>query len=179
MSSSQAQDTTAAAGPESKETVQSPPTDDVLLRSTPRGSVQGFRKAAEEADFVKAVEFLDLRNLPSKYKSVKPELLARMLAIIIEREIWIDQEGLSNDPLGDIGDGLPSYRDELGRIEDGDEEFVLLMQRVPRGDGKFIWKVSNATVAKIADLYDEFGYGPVAEAIAKSVPDVRFLGVEL
>jgi MscS family membrane protein len=179
MSSSQAQDTTAAAGPESKETVQSPPTDDVLLRSTPRGSVQGFRKAAEEADFVKAVEFLDLRNLPPKYKSVKPELLARMLAIIIEREIWIDQEGLSNDPLGDIGDGLPSYRDELGRIEDGDEEFVLLMQRVPRGDGKFIWKVSNATVAKIADLYDEFGYGPVAEAIAKSVPDVRFLGVEL
>ena len=88
-------------------------------------------------------------------------------------------EELSNNPLGDVGDGLPSYRDQLGRIETEDEDFILLMQRVPRGDGVFIWKVSNATVAKIADLYDEFGYGPVAEAIARSVPDVRFLGVEL
>ena len=181
MSSAQAQDTTGAESPESNEAGESPPMDDVLLRSTPRGSVEGFLKATEEDDFVKAVEYLDLRNLPPKYKSVKPELLARMLAIVIEREIWIDQEELSSDPLGDVGDGLPSYRDQLGRIEDedGDEEFVLLMQRVPRGDGKFIWKVSNATVAKIADLYDEFGYGPVATAIAKAVPDVRFLGVEL
>jgi hypothetical protein len=26
---------------------------------------------------------------------------------------------------------MSDYRDELGRIEDGDKEFVLLMQRVP------------------------------------------------
>lgn len=152
---------------------------DAQARLTPRGSIQGYFNDVEQGNLTQAAEYLDQRNLPRVTKRVAPERLAEMLAIVIGREIWIDLEELSNDPAGETGDGLPTYRDELGRIKDGDREFILLMQRVPDGQGGHAWKISNATVATIPDLYSRFGYGAVTEAIAKAVPDVHFLGIEL
>jgi MscS family membrane protein len=147
--------------------------------STPRSSFTGFMKAVEDNDFKRATEFLDLRNLPRAYRNVRQERLAEMLAIVIERELWIDLDDLSPKPEGKTGDGLPAYRDELGRVREDDKESILLMQRIPDGHGGHLWKISNATVGDIADLYSRFGYGPITEAIAKSSPDVTFLGIEL
>ena len=175
---SQVLEATAAEGTPPEHSSEPEPPQDPLGRDTPRSSHAGFLKAADEGDFVKAVEYLDLRNLPRKYRSFQPTRLAQMLAVVIQREIWIDLEKLSDDPKGEAGDGLPDYRDELGRIQDGDKEFVLLMQRVPGDEGLLIWKVSNATVARIADLYEEFGYSPLVETFAETVPEGRFLGIE-
>jgi MscS family membrane protein len=152
---------------------------DALGRDTPRGSLEGFLHAADDDDYVKAVEYIDLRNLPRRYKNAQPTQLASMLASVIEREIRVNLEEISNFPEGVSGDGLPVYREELGLIEDGDKEYQLLLQRVPDGKGGRIWKISNATVADIADLYQKFGYGPISEALAGSLPDVSFFGMEL
>ena len=65
-----------------------------------------------------------------------------------------------------------------GHITEGDKKFDLLMQRVPGDEDLQIWKVSNATVARVADLYKEYGYGPLVEAFAKAIPDGRILGIE-
>ena len=175
---SQALEASPTENTPAKETSEPQPPKDSLGRDTPRSSFNGFLKATEEGNFVKAVEYLDLRNLPRKYKSIQPARLTQMLAVVIEREIWIDLEKLSDDPKGEAGDGLPDFRDELGRIEEGEKEFVLLMQRVPGDEGIMIWKISNATVARIADLYEEFGYGTLVETFAKVIPDGRFLGID-
>jgi MscS family membrane protein len=161
------------------ETTEPVEPQDPLGRYTPRGSLQGFLQSADDKDFIKAVEYLDLRNLPRRYRNAQPTQLAEMLAVVIEREIWIDFAELSNSPEGALGDGLPDYRDELGRIAGDDKDYILLLQHIPDGKGGRIWKVSNETVAKIADLYNQFGYGPVAQAVADSLPDVDFLGLEL
>ena len=152
---------------------------DSLGRRTPRSSLQGFLTAVDDNDLIKAIEYLDLRYLPPRYQNAQPTEIARKLAIVIEREIWIDLTRLSDKPEGEAGDGLPEYRDRLGRIEGSDGDVVLLMQRVPDGEGDYIWKISNATVSEIADLYNEFGYGPLVEALIETVPDVSFLGFEL
>ncbi len=62
---------------------------------------------------------------------------------------------------------------------DGDREIRLFMQRVPRGDGAFIWKVSNATVARIPALYAQYGYHENIENLRKALPSVSILGFEL
>ena len=178
LPSSYAQEPASAESTPAKEISEPKPPEDPLGRDTPRSSFNGFLKAAEEGDFVKAAEYLDLRNLPRKYKSIQPTRLAQMLDVVIEREIWVDLERLSDNPKGEAGDGLPDYRDELGRIEDGDKEFVLLLQRVPGDEGLLVWKISNATVARIAHLYKEFGYGPLVETFANAIPDGSFLGIE-
>jgi MscS family membrane protein len=175
---SQAQEAPPTEAVPAQEPSQAAAPEDPLGRETPRGSHEGFLKAAEEGNFVKAAEYLDTRNLPRKYRSLRPTRLAEMLAVVIEREIWIDLDELSDHPEGEAGDGLPDHRDELARIEDGDKEFVLLLQRVPEDDGLMVWKVANATVARIADLYDKFGYSPLVEAFARALPEGRFLGIE-
>jgi MscS family membrane protein len=105
--------------------------------------------------------------------------LAHGLSIVISRRLWIDFEEISDDPDGASGDGLPSYRDKFAEIESHDKVITLLMQRVPRGDGEFIWKISNKTVAEVPDLYKQFGYGPVEEYLIGVLPDVNILNIEL
>ena len=112
---------------------------DEFDRGTPQRSLIGFLSAAQDRDFERAVEYLDLRNLPKRMQ----------LSIVIEREVWLDFEEIDDTIAGATADGLPSYRDQFGVIETEEKPYVLLIQRVPRGDGVFIWKVSNRTMRKI------------------------------
>ena len=153
--------------------------EDVLNRETPRGSVSGYLEAANDGDFEKAARYLDRRNLPKAAAAYSPELLARRLKIILDRTLWVDLDSLSDDPEGFVGDDLPRYRDALGEIEFGRGTVTLYMQRVPTDRDLEIWKISNHTVARIPELYAEWGYPPVAEWMRRHVPDVRFLDIEL
>jgi len=152
---------------------------DQLGRETPRGSVTGFLQAIDSGDYTLAAEFLDLRNLPREVRKIEPSEIASNLAVVIERNIWLDPQGLSENPKGVSGDGLPPYRDKLAVINRGEKEYILLLQRVPDGAGQSIWKISNATVADLKELYDVFGYGPITKYFAKRLPNQRILGVDL
>ncbi len=174
----QTQEKDPPAGAETPAAETEEPTD-ALNRETPASSIQGFLLAAEEPDYTRAADYLDLRNLPRSIRNTQPERLAEMLAIVIERQIWLDLDEISDRPAGKSGDGLPEYRDELGVIADDDVEYQLLMQRIPDGDGGHVWKISNATVAITGELYQRFGYGRITEAFAKALPDIAFLGIDL
>jgi MscS family membrane protein len=159
------------------------PADDILEdafdRGTPRRSLVGFLTAAQNRDYEAAAEYLDFRNLPSSAEAFDGPALAHGLAIVIERKLWIDLAELDDSHDGARGDGLPSYRDKFAELETKDGAVILLLQQVPRGDGEFIWKISNRTVAEIPSLYDEFGYGRVEEWLIDFLPDVTILNVEL
>lgn len=156
------------------------PVDD-FDRGTPRRSADGFKAAVDNADYTRAAEYLDLRNLRGEAESLEPEQLARQFAVVLSRATWLDVETLVDDPAGRGDDGLPSYRDLIGIIEDeqAGRDIKLYMQRVPRGDGVFIWKVSNASVSLVPELYAVWGYPAAVEKIRRAIPDVSFLGVEL
>jgi len=53
------------------------------------------------------------------------------------------------------------------------------MQKVPRGDGVSIWKLSNATVSQIPQLYATYGYPEIIEDLRRRLPEVNFVGYEL
>ena len=148
-------------------------------RGVPRTAVAGYFAAVKANDFEKAMEYLDLRNLPRGYsKSDGPEL-ARHLKIILDRALWVDMDTLSIDPKGHKDDGLPSYRDLVGRITLKDDHVNITLQRVPRGDGVYIWKFSSATIRDIPRLYDTYGYGKWGEKLYLSLPDIKFLTLQL
>jgi len=152
---------------------------DEFDRGTPRRSLVGYLTAAQERDFEVAAEYLDLRNLPAAAGAIEGPLLAQALAVVIERELWIDFDEISDRPDGAVGDGLPSYRDQFAELPIGDDTVALFVQRVPRGDGEFIWKISNRTVGDIPALYDEYGYGPVEKWLFDRLPDITILNIEL
>ena len=152
---------------------------DEFKRGTPLRSIEGFLAAVDAGDYETAAEHLDLRNLRGDAVNLTSAQLARRLDVIIRRAEWTDAGELADDPAGRAGDGLPDYRDSIGTIIHGDNEVRLLMQKVPRGDGESIWKVSNATVSLIPDLYETYGYSKPVETLRRSLPNVSFLGFEL
>jgi len=153
---------------------------DNLGRDTPRTSFIGFLSAAEEFNFSQAVQYLDLRNLPRNVSRIDDEELAKQLDFIIKRGMKIDIDQLSAKPSGQVVDGLPEYRDELGRILGDDGEQTLYLQRVPGVDDNFIWKISNVSVALVPELYDYFSYPDWIEYVKVRLPDdSSFLGIEL
>jgi MscS family membrane protein len=149
-------------------------------RSTPRSSLIALALAVREDDYERAVNYLDIRNLPfSLEEELNGEDLVRKLVIVAKRAMTIDFEELSDDPLGHKDDGLPSYRDRVTTLKTKNGPVDILMQRVPRGDGVFVWKISNATVAIIPALDDEFGYGLIGNRLSEIFPHYIVFGFEV
>ncbi len=136
----------------------SPPEDGPVIpadefdRGTPSRSSAGFMAAVDKGDYETAAEYLDLRNLRGEASELTGAQLARRLFVIAKRATWTDINELIDDPAGRSNDTLPDYRDSIGVVLDGDKGVRLLMQKVPRGDGVSIWKISNATVSLIPML---------------------------
>ena len=148
-------------------------------RTTPRSSTMGLARALSARDFDTAVNYMDLRNLPFTIDEADGPELARQLLIVADRSMIVDYEAISDDPDGHLDDGLPSYRDRITSIKTSEGMVDILMQKVPRGDGVFIWKLSNATVAIIPALDEEFGYGPIGGKLSLIFPHYYVMGMEL
>ena len=153
---------------------------DEFNRSTPRSSLIALSLSVKEENYERAVNYLDLRNLPfSLDDELDGEELVRKLVIVAQRAMVIDLEGISEDPLGHKDDGLPSFRDRVTTVKTKNGPVDILMQRVPRGDGVFVWKFSNATVAMIPALDKEFGYGVIGNKLSEIFPHYIVMGFEV
>ncbi len=146
---------------------------------SPLRSAQGFMRLAAQGDYGAAAAYLDLRNLPERVAAIAGEQLARQLYVVIARKVKMDIGTLSDDPEGALESGVPSYRDILGRIASDNGDVILYLQRVPDGEGGRIWKISNASVAHIPDLYRQYGYGSGVEFVRELMPRAVFFGTEL
>jgi MscS family membrane protein len=153
--------------------------DDPLGRGTPRSSVRGFLSAARDRNYTQAAEYLDLRSLPPGMTEAQGPELARQLRIVLDQTLWIDVDALSTDPEGEQGDNLPVVRERVGRISAEGKTFDLQLQRVPRGDGVYIWKFADMTVEQIPQLYQQFGYGQLERVLPAWMFDVSILGINL
>jgi len=152
---------------------------DPFNRGTPRGTVFGFALACRHGDYERAAEYLDLRRLPAEERERGAEV-ARKLRAALGRVLAVDFTSFSDRPEGFGDDGLPAWRDELGVIETRQGLVTLLLQRVPREeDGVRIWKISSDTVARTAELYEEFGPGWLEAWLPPVFFEVRFLRLEL
>ncbi|MEE4278639.1 MAG: mechanosensitive ion channel family protein [Halieaceae bacterium] len=149
------------------------------LPRTPLQLMLVLADAVTSRDYERAARYLDLRYLPDDLGSWPPEALLDALRIVWSQQNIIDITQLSDEPEGFLNDGLPPYRDLLGVVrKDDGEEVPIYLQRIPDGQGDRTWKISNASVAEIPELWDDLGYGPVAVWLQKHVPEYRFAGLE-
>ena len=152
---------------------------DELDRSTPRSSLINLANALANYEFELAVKYMDLRNLPFSVGEADGLALARKLLIVGDRSIILDYESISDEPEGDLDDGLPRYRERVATIKTKEGPVDILMQRVPRGDGVFVWKLSNETVSRIPALNQELGYGKLGDRLSLIFPPYDFMGLQL
>ncbi len=149
------------------------------LARTPLQLMVLLVKAIEDRDLDRAIRYLDLRYIPDEAAQFAPKDLLNALRVIWKQQNIIDPTELSDEPEGKLGDGLPDYRDLLGTLKKTNGEQVpIYLQRIPDGAGGKIWKLSNASVAEIPDLWDDLGYGPVAVWLQQHLPEYQFAGLE-
>jgi MscS family membrane protein len=146
---------------------------------TPRGAVARFMTAARAGQYARAAEYLNLRAVPRTARTRLGPELARELETVLDRALWIDIDRLSDQPNGDLDDGLPPNSESVGTIETTSGPVEMLLERVPQSGGPAIWKFSASTVAAIPALYDEFGWGPLADILPAPFFEIRFLEIRL
>lgn len=146
---------------------------------SPLKTTQSFLRFAEQGNYPAAADYLDLRNLPENVRDIGGPELARQLYVVLTRKARIDFASLSDDPKGAPESGVPDYRDVLTRIQYNKDVVSIFLQRVPDGEGGSIWKLSNASISYVPELYEKYGYGPTVEFVRELLPNKTFLGAEL
>ena len=144
---------------------------------TPLEALLGFRKYMREADYETAAEYLDLRYLPKEVADIEPVKLARALAFVWNQQNVLNLTMLSDSPTGHVDDGLPTYRDQIGQVEMSEGTIPVYIQRIPDGEGSFVWRISNATVALVPKMWEEHGFSEYAIWLSKQLPEFTFLGM--
>lgn len=145
-----------------------------LDRTSPRDTVIGFLAATDAGDYDGAGRFLDLATVPTAQHAA----MARMLRAVLDRQVWIDPEAISNDAEGNAADGLPPQRESLGWLDTPDGARAVLLQRFAREGGQR-WLFSAATVSAAARVYEVRGYGRIAELLPAALVDHQFLRLQL
>ena len=145
--------------------------EDPLGRSTPRGTVLGFIKAAQAQDFERAVQYLDTRQGPKLAQE-----LALQLKVVLDRGLSaVDIDVLSAKPDGDLEDGLPPNQERLGSARAGTESLDILLTRVQRGQTSPLWLFSAETLRGIPQIYEEVRPPWIEEFMWKPLREIRFL----
>lgn len=157
----------------------SPETLAALGTRSPRGAMYQYIAAARAGDYETAAQHLNLSNLPPDVRDIDGAVLARHLHIVLDRKLWLQWELLSDLATGFTNDGLPRAQDALGTIETATGPVTLLVEQASWRNNEPVWKVARETVARLPELYEEFGYGPLGSLLPRVLLERRFLDVLL
>ena len=147
-------------------------------KESPLSAMLALRKANNDGNIELASTYLDLRYPSKAISNIAPEDLLRKLVIIWSQNHILDLSTLSDKPEGHLNDGLPDYRDLIGKFELDSGSIPIYLQRIPDSKGNKVWKISNTSVAKIPMLWEEFGYHPIAESLSSYLPSFKVFNME-
>ena len=89
----------------------------------------------------------------------------------------LDLSQVSSNPEGFLDDDLPDDLDKVGTVALSKETIPIYLQRIEEADGSYAWRVANATVVRIPDMWDELGYSDLAVWLSKTLPEFYVLGM--
>jgi MscS family membrane protein len=126
------------------------PEPDSLGRDTPRSAMVAFLRAIQRENYERAAQYLDSRLKPPERQE-----LARQLGVLLDRELSISLNALSDKPEGDPDDGQRIGRDLVGIIRSASGNVEILLDRVQRGRDRPLWLFSSESLQEVSRLYGE------------------------
>jgi len=146
---------------------------DPLGRDSPYGTVVGFLKVAEQADWEHAADFLDSKQPPAQ-----KEELARQLKLVLDKGLTLDLDTLSKSPEGASQEQWRRTRNEIGIARINGQSLVILLDRIePTAKRAPYWLFSAETLSQIPGIARNLE-APWFEAyIPKSLVENRLLGI--
>jgi MscS family membrane protein len=144
---------------------------------TPQQALVALYSAFRMGDPESAALYLDLRYVPESLEEVPPVNIARGLLFIFSQQNVLDLTRISSEPGGSLNDGLPEDLEQFGTVSLSDEVIPVYLQRIEEADGTLVWRVSNATVVRTPDMWDELGYSALNVWLSQVLPEFYVLGM--
>jgi MscS family membrane protein len=147
---------------------------DPFGRSTPRGTIEGFIRAAQRNDFVAAARYMEL----TEKQRAKTEELTRDLRELMDRYYNDPLAAISDSPSGNLDDGLPFDQEGVPLKIQG-ERVDIILKRVTNPQTGLIWLISSDTLAEVPALAQAMEETWVERIMPQVLLDHTFLGVSL
>lgn len=126
---------------------------DPLGRSTPRGTVFNFLRMAHEGNFGTAAQYLKIGSGPGSPQSAAARRLAEQLKNVLDRKLEILPGAISDSTEGNLADGFPPEREQVGSLPADSGPAPIMLQRVQQGDGIQLWLFAPETLEKIPAIH--------------------------
>ena len=144
---------------------------------TPQQALVALYSAFRVGDPEAAALYLDLRYLPESLEDVPPVNIARGLLFVFAQQNVLDLSRISSEPEGSLNDGLPEDLEQFGSVTLSEEVIPVYLQRIEEADGSLVWRISNTTVMRTPDMWDELGYSDFNVWLSQVLPEFYILGM--
>ena len=168
---------TLPAAEPTAETIEAEP--DPFERETPRSTVTTLLQALADGDYARAAHyFVDGENITDGDELAESvadgdrseaAALARRFQAALDRGGSLTPFGaLSNSPDGQLDDGLPLDREQVGILGDGAQPAPILLDRISPEDEPARWLISSQTSQAVEDFVpaEEVSEASEAEEVA-------------
>jgi MscS family membrane protein len=152
---------------------------DPLGRETPRGTLLGFIKTAQEEKFVVAIEYFQPPPSRRRRSEQDDEELAAQLLTIFNQKFAGALELTSRDPLGKLDDGLPPDQERISGALGTSDKFPVQMVRLEDEQGRKLWYFSRTTLDHVPEMYDSLTYPGIEKQIPQTLVKHRLLFMPL
>jgi MscS family membrane protein len=169
--------TTAQPAPVAQTAPAVPP--DPLGRETPRGTLLGFIKAAQEEQYARAVEYFQPPPSRRRHSEQDEEELAAQLLTIFNQKFAGALELTSRDPLGRLDDGLPPDQERITGALGSADKFPVQMVRLEDEQGHKLWYFSRTTLDHVPEMYDSLSFPGIEKQIPQTLVSHRLLFMPL
>jgi len=131
--------------------------EDPFGRTTPRGTVYGFIRAAQREDYERAAQYLDSRQPPRAATTLALQLQVVLdrVRLVDERGFTVDLDSLSSKPEGRLDDDLPIGQERVGIAKTSSGQVEIFLDRVQRRGETPIWLFSTESLRGVPALYED------------------------
>ena len=152
---------------------------DSLGRRTPRGTVEGFIRAAAEENYTKAAQYFMLDS--ASQKKDDGAVLAQALQRLLDKNGNIfPSSWLSDKPTGIEDDNLGPNLDRVGAATVNHESFDLVLEKTEAPDGGPIWLFSSQTIQRVPLQEETETAAPLVNKVSPNIlEDHKWGGVPI
>jgi MscS family membrane protein len=152
---------------------------DPLGRETPRGTLLGFIREAQEERYPRAVEYFQPPPSRRRHSEQDEEELAAQLLAILNQKFAGALELASRDPLGRLDDGLPPDQERISSALGTGEKFLVQMVRLDDEHGRKLWYFARSTLDHVPEMYESLTFPEIEKKIPSALVTRRLLYMPL
>ncbi len=152
---------------------------DPLGRETPRGSVLGFIKAAQDEKYSVAVQYFEPPARRTHYSQEDEEELAEQLLTIFNHTFAGPLDFLSRDPAGRLDDGLPADQEKVSSVLGTDQDLQIYLVRREDAQGRKLWYFSRTTLQHVPRAFESLQFPTFEKKIPATLVEHRLLSMPI